>query len=150
NTFYWSKKAWRDFPNDYTKAKIYHWLHDIDTSLCSDTLESIKNPLESRIWYSYPGQATPIFLGGTTVAKPSHVARVLDDGSTQLYRYEYNRLGKVTRATDPVGRVTTYTYAPNEVDLLEVRQVRGAISDRLALYTYNAQHLPLTVTDAAG
>ena len=27
NTFYWSKKAYAAAYPDYTKAKIYHWLH---------------------------------------------------------------------------------------------------------------------------
>src|SRR5207244_2410693 len=34
-------------------------------------------------------------------------------------------------------------------DPLEVRQVDGQTTDLLASYTYNSQHQPLTVTDAA-
>ena len=44
----------------------------------------------------------------------------------------------------------TYIYAPNLVDLLEVRQTTGTNNDLLAKYAYNSQHLPLRVWDAAG
>ncbi len=61
-----------------------------------------------------------------------------------------NALGKVTRATDPLGRATTFTYAANGIDLLETRQVNGQNTDLIASYSYNSQHQPLTVTDASG
>src|SRR5690606_29383482 len=44
----------------------------------------------------------------------------------------------------------SYIYAPNGIDLLEVRQTRAGNNDLLFRATYNAQHLPLTTTDAAG
>jgi RHS repeat-associated protein len=151
NTFYWDKKAWRDFPGDYTKAKIFHWLHDIDTNRASRVLESIKEPLENRVWYYYPGQSTAGFVGGTTLAQPSKIGRVLDDGSTQLYQFEYNRRGgKVTRAIDPSGRELSYNYSFNGIDLLEVAQTRRPNPELLASFTYNRQHLPLSWTNAAG
>jgi YVTN family beta-propeller protein len=56
----------------------------------------------------------------------------------------------VTRATDPVGRVATNTYAANGIDPLEVRQVNGQTTDLLSSFTYNSQDEPQTVTDAAG
>lgn len=74
---------------------------------------------------------------------------MLDDGTTQLSQYQYNDLGNVTEATDPLGRRTAYTYAGNGIDLLEVRQTTGTANDLLASYTHNSQHEPLTVTDAA-
>jgi len=61
-----------------------------------------------------------------------------------------NSLGKVTREADPLGRAVTYTYAPNGIDRLEARQVNGQSTDLLWTATYNSQHRPLTVTDAAG
>jgi RHS repeat-associated protein len=64
--------------------------------------------------------------------------------------FEYNSKGNVTRATDPVGRTTLYNYAPNEIDLLEIRQVNGQTTELVESRTYNSQHLPLTFTDAAG
>jgi RHS repeat-associated protein len=62
----------------------------------------------------------------------------------------YNSKGKATRSTDPLGRTTLYNYAPNEIDLLEVRQVNGTSTELLASYTYNDKHQILTSTDAAG
>ena len=78
------------------------------------------------------------------------MGRVLDDGSTQLYTYEYNGFGNVTKTIDPVGRTFSYIYAANGIDLLEIRQTRAGQNELLSQMTYNAQHLPLTSTDAAG
>ncbi|HEX6719181.1 MAG TPA: RHS repeat-associated core domain-containing protein [Pyrinomonadaceae bacterium] len=149
NTFFWDKKAWSEYPHDYTKAKLTHWLHGPDWNTTSSIKESEKKPLENRVWYDYPGQFSPIFIG--TSALPTSVGRVLDDGSSQVSHYQYNSLGKIIRATDPLGRSTTYVYANNQIDLLEIRQTSNGINDLLARYTYNnAQHLPLTYTDASG
>jgi len=147
NTFYWDKRASAMYPGDYTKAEITHWLH-VDANVASGIIESTKQPLENRVWYLYPGQWSSVFLGASGL--PSAVARVLDDGATQVYQYEYNSLGKVTRETDPVGRAKTYTYDTNGIDLLEVRYVNGPNTELLQSFTYNAQHRPLTITDAAG
>ena len=43
--------------------------------------------------------------------RPTHVGRVLDDGTTQLYTYAYNAFGHVTNMIDPVGRTLSYLYA---------------------------------------
>jgi RHS repeat-associated protein len=152
NTFYWDKQACAYAYGDYAKARIYHWLHENDHTICSGILERVKEPLEGRVWHDYADQTTdllgPVIVGSTN--QPSHIGRVLDDGSTQIYAYEYNGFGNVTRSVDPVGRTFTSIYADNGIDLLEVRQTRAGQSELLSRMTYNAQHLPLTVTDAAG
>jgi RHS repeat-associated protein len=151
NTFYWDKQACAFAYGDYTKAKIYHWLHTADLHSATGVLESVKEPLEGRVWYDYTGQSSangPIVIGSTS--KPTHVGRVLDDGSTQLYTYEVNGFGNVTKTIDPVGRTFSYMYADNGIDLLEVRQTRAGQSELLSQVTYNAHHLPLISTDAAG
>ena len=56
----------------------------------------------------------------------------------------------MTKSTDPVGRVMTYVYDSNNVDLLEIRQTTGGANELLRQFTYNAQHEPLTDADAAG
>lgn len=147
NAFYWDKKAWHDAPGDYTKAHIYHFLHHDETTT-SGILESEKSALESRIWLNYDGQAGPNAEG--TNGQPTKIARVLDDGTTQVYRYTYNHLGHMTKSIDPVGRTNLFTYAANGIDLTEVRIANGANNDLIASFTYNSQHLPLTATDAAG
>lgn len=137
---------------DYTKARMQHFLHQ--RPCCQYTsryLESVKNPLEGMVWYDYPGQSEPYpsaYPG--TLSKPSQRGRVLSDGSTQLANYAYNAQGNLTERTDPDGRETLYTYAPNGIDVVDVQQQDGSALDTIAQYTYNTQHEPLTYTNAAG
>jgi len=156
NTFYWDKHALLLARGDYTKARIRHWLHDgLSASVqTSSVIESVKYPLERRIWFNYPGQGPDPYGGGVTgnLDKPSVIARVLDDGTTQLIQLSYNFFGKLASVTDPVGRATFYDYDPsNGVDLLSIRQQTSptVLSD-IARFTYNSQRLPVTYTDAAG
>ena len=147
-SFFWSKRAWMLYPGDFTKAWTVKWRKDDTTGKFADVIASEKMPLEGRVWYEHTGTATANSVG--TYARPAKVGRILDDGSSQIYKYEYNTLGKVTRETDPVGRTKTYTYDTNGIDLLQVRQVNGQDTELLASYTYDSQHQPLTVTDASG
>lgn len=153
NTYYWSKIAYAAAYPDYTKAKIYHWLHGrdhvADVNTTAGILESVKEPLESRVWYDYAGQPNGSIIVGST-NQPAHVGRVLDDGSTQLHTYEYNGFGNLSKEIDPRGRTFSYVYAENGIDLLEIRQTRAGQNELLSRRSYNAQHLPLTSTDAAG
>jgi RHS repeat-associated protein len=156
NSFYWNKKAMQLYPSDYTKAHIDHWLHGSDTApndinSCSGILESSKDALEGRIWNTYPGQSAGDTYQPGTNNLPSAVARVLDDGSSQIYRYQYNLYGKPTLVTDPTNRVTGFIYDTNNIDLLQMYQkVSATSSNVLGSFTYNAAHLPLTAVDAAG
>ena len=151
NSYYWDGKAMLEGAGDYTKARIYHFLHLNIASIKAAVMESEKAPLESRVWYSYQNQAHPIYTNQGMGANPTHIARLLDDGSTQLDRYTYNSLGNLTQTIDPLGRTTKYMYAANEIDVLEVQQVNAqGGNDRLATYSWDAQHRPVTITDAAG
>jgi RHS repeat-associated protein len=144
---------------NYSLAHVLHWLHTSDVTTTSRVMESEKQPLENRIWYNYAVEpdGSSIFFGvssGGTVtsgatAQPVAIGRVLDNGSTQLQTYQYNANGNVTQATDPVGRQTTYTYAANGIDRLTTSNTTSG-SLLLETRTYNAQHLPLTVTGANG
>jgi RHS repeat-associated protein len=150
NTFYWSRTACASGYGDYTKARIYHWLHTEEGGTTASSIpESVKEPLENRVYYDYADQTFGRTFAGTN-NRPTHIGRVLEDGRTQLYTYAYNGFGHVTNSIDPVGRTFSYLYATNGVDLLEVRQTRAGNNERLFSATYNAQHLPLTQTDAAG
>ncbi|NNM52275.1 MAG: RHS repeat protein, partial [Pseudomonadales bacterium] len=136
---------------DYTQADIQHWEHQYNNysySTPQPVPESTKRPLESRIWYYYDGQPISAMAGPS--AQPNYVARVLDDGSTQATSYNYNSVGNKTSETDPAGRTTYYDYAPNGIDVIRVRHVAGALQETTAQYTYNAQHKPLTYTNASG
>lgn len=161
NTFYWDKKALAMYPPvdgvyDYTRAKITHWLLTTDGSAVSGVISSEKKPSESRVWYTYPDQ--PGYSRVGVVARPSQVARVLDDGTTQVSRYAYNGAGNLKKATDPAKRVTSYAYASGGVDVLRVYQRNpagentdpdGKNADKIAEYEYNSKHLPVTSIDAA-
>ncbi|WP_404943866.1 RHS repeat-associated core domain-containing protein (plasmid) [Ralstonia solanacearum P673] len=148
NTFYWNADAYAQAPDDYTKARITHWLHTNNINMTAGAIESTKEPLENRVWYTYANQPFPAGVGSTE--QPTAVARVLDDGSTQLMRTSYNAQGNVTAQSDAVGRQALYDYADNGVDVLRVKRVNGGSTDLLAEYTYNDQHEPLTYRDAAG
>lgn len=167
NTFYWDKRAMgtQAGPLDYTKARIYHWLHTW-TGMNSGVLESTKAPLESRLWYSYPNQ---VEYGEGSHGQPNRSGRVLDAGPpniSQISEHVHNLRGKLCQSTDPMGRITRYTYGipatPNSIpdpicelgssiDLLKVEQKTGATwpGDVVQTTRYNAAHQPLEVTDAA-
>jgi RHS repeat-associated protein len=158
STYYWDKRAWALYPGDYTKTEITRWNFS-SVSGIADSVGSQKKPLENRVWYLYAGATLTHGVG--PMNKPLTVARVLDDGSSQTYRYEYNSRGLKTKEIDPVGRETRYTYGTGStpdvdqatgtgIDLLKIEQKNGANYDLLESRTYNAQHELLTTTDAAG
>ncbi|MGE0452401.1 MAG: RHS repeat-associated core domain-containing protein [Vicinamibacteria bacterium] len=161
NTYYWGKRAMALYPRDYSKAEITHWLH-LDFNTAAGIVESEKKPLENRVWYTYAGQSAAHVIG--TGSQPMQVARVLDDGTTQMYQYEYNQAGKKIKETDPLGRETVYVYGNNNtpdavpatgsgLDLLQVKRKNPSAPggyETLRTYTYNANHQPLTSTDAGG
>lgn len=150
NSFYWNKRAMAQHAGDYTKAEVTHWLHhDLNPSAFFSIPESRVKPGESRIWYSYPGQPNPHTTGSLSL--PTRTARLLPDGTTQETRATYRASGKVETSTDALGRVTKYIYStPDDEDLLEVRNITGGANELLSSMTYDANHRPLTVTDAAG
>lgn len=156
NTYYWDKDAFAIGSGDYTKGRIKHWLHDRDNHFATTSvLESIKMPLENRIWFNYPqqqrnpGETHYAFTG--TMDKPITTARVLPDGTTQLSKAEYNQIGRITKKIDPLGREVIYEYAANGIDLLRVRRRTATDFDLLATYdNYNTLHQPQSYTDAAG
>lgn len=145
NSFYWDKKAMSEAPGDYTKAEITHWLYEVNGQV-SGIASSRKKPLENRVWYAYDGQQSYQYAGSS--ANPNRIATILGDGTTQARLFSYNSLGNVTKATDPLGRITMFNYDANNIDLLRIYNIRGIAL--LRTLTYNTQHLPLTDTDAAG
>jgi RHS repeat-associated protein len=150
NSIHWDKKAYAESyrPNDFTGARIYHFTHALTVAGAGPIIESVKLPLEGRVWFNYPGQSTPWFAGRSD--QPTKIGRVLDDGTTQLHHFEYNEQGNVTKSIDPVGRTFTFVYETNGIDLREIRQTRAGQNELLARATYNPQHRPLTITDTAG
>jgi RHS repeat-associated protein len=155
DTFYWDKHAYAVAQGNYTQARNRHWVHlASNTNVTGGVVESIKRPLENRIWFNYPGQPVAGGLGTAqngTFDSPSNIGRVLDDGSTQLKQFAYNAAGNMTSAIDPVGRQTTMTYASNNIDLTSVQQKTSSSgSSTIVQYGSYNKHLPGTFTDAAG
>ncbi|SPE58715.1 putative Peptidase C39, bacteriocin processing [Verrucomicrobia bacterium] len=148
DTYYWDRTACALGYGDYSQARLFHFLHTENMAATAGALESVKMPLEGRVWYDYAGQSISIVIGPNTL--PAHVGRVLDDGTTQLFSYAYNPFGHVTNSIDPLGRTLSYLYDTNDIDLLEIRQTRASNNELLARFTHNSQHRPLTITDAAG
>lgn len=151
NSFFWDKRAQALAPGDFSKARVTRWLYNPQLGQVDMIPHSTKQPLEGRVWYEYAATTQASSIGSS--ANPTKVARLLDDGSSQVRRFEYNSKGRVTRATDPVGRETVYQYDTNEADLLAVRQRSLAAAggyDLLASFTYNARHQRLTAMDASG
>jgi RHS repeat-associated protein len=156
SSYYWDKYVYPIYGTgagkDYTKAVQYRFAHDATGTFTAQGVDSIKRPLESRLWYNRGGGF--YFLEGTTAAAdaPTAMARLLDDGSTQLSTATVNPLGNLTQVVDPLGRTTRYTYAANNIDVASIQQLTASPSTytTIATYTYNSQHEPLTYVDAAG
>ncbi len=151
DSFYWDAQAYKQYPSDYTKALIYHWNHLTSngglTSVASDSLESIKFPLENRIWYNHPND---IAGGSGTLNTPTLIGRVLSDGTTQLTQNTYNTLGNLLSETDPSGLTTTYTYAANQLDVVQIGRTASGGYQTVETFTYDNQHDVLSHTDETG
>lgn len=174
NTFYWDAQAYKLDAGNYADAVIYHWDHvAVDGQLKSDpyttadSLESIKYPLENRIWYNHPNDVAG---GNGSLNTPTNIGRVLSNGTTQLTQNTYDAYGHLLTHTDPSGLTTTYTYASNGIDVLSIQRTGTGYSATESFtyngqhnvlshadetgattsYTYNAAGQPLTVTDALG
>jgi RHS repeat-associated protein len=138
---------------EYADARMTHFNHDINNiNVEWHTIESIKKPLENRVWYNYPGQPTSGIGAGAsgTYDQPTAIGRVLDDGQTQLSEFAYNSAGNPTELVDPVGRQTSFTYAADQSDVDSIAQTTATGKTTIAKFTYNSQHRPLSYTDAAG
>jgi RHS repeat-associated protein len=159
NTYYWTRRQYSSTP-DYTKATITHWMQG--PRGLTDIVDSVKKPLEDRVWYNYQGQTAADFLDDSGSNRAKITARLLDPNppgalSASLYQASYatyNGNGLITQSIDPRGRTTNYNYdTTTHMDLLTVTQANSATTggqDLLSTMTYNSAHQPLTITDAAG
>ena len=144
NSYYWEPQQ-LDATPDHSKATVYHFLHEWRGAIwiTGRELESIKRPLENRIWYIYAKHVPRYFDGDNNIAA---IGRVLGDGTTQLTQYQYNSIGNRTQTTDPLGRVFDYAYAPNGIDLTSV----STGGQTLFSASYDANHNITSLTDASG
>lgn len=142
---------------NYTQATIYHWNHDARySSFTSTSLESLKRPLENRVWFNYPPQLALNAAWSGSLIAPSATGRVLDDGTSQVTKAEYTTdttanvgKGQLLSQTDALGRKSKFTYS--NLDLTKIEQQISATPTwaTLAQFTYNSAHQILTATDAA-
>ncbi len=151
NTFYWEPQQLDTTP-DYSKATIYHFLHlgNLNsTSTTSRVLESLKRPLQNRIWYDYNSQLGGFFQDSERNL-PTAVGRILSDGSSQVFRYAYNAQGNLTQVRVPREIQATnydYNYAPNGIDLTSVTY---AGTNTVFSTSYDNNHNITSFTDASG
>jgi len=155
NTFYWNKKAMMEAPGDYTKAQIYHWLHNASYGT-EPIVESEKKPLETRVFYSYPGQAYgseySVFQG--THPWPITKAQLVKNESgswvSKIERFEYDAIGNLTKMTDPFGRVVLSEYDSSGQNLTTIQVQNGGDQDTVWHADYYGNGMPTEITNASG
>jgi len=158
NTFHWSKDAYvaagctTTGGCDYSKARVTHFEHaNTLYTIKALGVESVKQPLENRVFLQYPNQATNTEIG--SFFTPSSAARVVNGTVTQMGSVTYDQAGyyKPVKIKDPAGRITDYAYEANRIDVASIKRTVGSGAQQtLMTATYDARHNPLTVTDAAG
>jgi RHS repeat-associated protein len=159
NTFYWDKHAFAGnvtlngsgvpTAQDFTKARLSHWVHYGNEAIAYDQAESTKAPLENRVWYNSQYQSEPYSNG---LLNPIGArGRVLDDGTSQVDNVDvYLSPGYLSTHKDGVGRTTLHNYYTNGIDPSSVQQNTASGYATIASYgTYNSQHRPASYTDAA-
>ena len=75
-----------------------------------------------RTFYQYPDMG---WQSTGSYAQPSAVGRVVEDGSSQISRYEYNARGRKTKEIDPLLRETVYVYGHEQRPRRQPHDRRG-------------------------
>jgi RHS repeat-associated protein len=186
NTFYWDRRQSAAFPtnfytalqgfhpslptalshlatNDYTRARLRHWLWGTDGISITESLSSERDPAPdptgltqgARTWYDYAYKPSPEVEGDAQV---SCVARVLPDSSTQYTRFAYWQVippywdgllhyneSSYTQPNGTAGvRTNWYYYSTNGVDLLGITNSLG----QWVKLAYNSNHQIAYVSNA--
>ena len=89
---------------------------------------------------STSGGATEVITLGTAAAA----------SVTQTWQKQYNSFGQTTQSIDPIGRTFSYSYATNNIDLLQKTETKGTDSYVMGNWTYNTQHEPTLSIDGSG
>ncbi len=161
-TYYWSRKAMAMAPGDRSMAEQTRWLMSQEGNIMKDVPDWRKQAFEAPVYFTYPAQGDPTESPdpndppGTlhrhvgALRHPDTITQALAGGGEQVSRFEYNKLGNVTEHTDPIGRKFEFKYAVNNVDLLEVRQIRNGANQLLKKTIFDKRHLPLKMIAASG
>lgn len=144
NTYFWDRLAMAEAPGDYSKARVIHWLEN--AGVVSGIIASRKSPMEGRIWYAYEGQVNPLSVGSSS--KVTKLARLLDDGSTQLNQFQYDAEGNLLKSVDPLGRTHLFEY--QQGNLTRMSQLRGGQPQTLRAFEYGANRLLTKELEANG
>ncbi|HIA52074.1 MAG TPA: LysM peptidoglycan-binding domain-containing protein [Candidatus Melainabacteria bacterium] len=89
-------------------------------------------------------QFAPYFSGA-----PSMSLDYQSVGNQIASYFQYNSLGHRTFSADPAGRVMSYTYAANGIDLTQITEIQNNDSFMLGNWTYNTQHRPTQYIDGS-
>ncbi len=153
NTFLWTKQAYALGAGIRSNAQIIRWAEDATTGQALPIPASSKSPLVNRVWLRYPGQGSWGYAGDGAVPELTTQIQHNDIGNGDLEMNTWtmvNALGLPTSITDPQGRVTTYTYHGNDLDLWKVEHTASGQTDLLATVTGYVGGQPQTVTAADG
>jgi len=133
---------------------------DTATVICAN-LAALLNA--NTTWQNYGGVATAnsnnidlvcyspeeqLYTPGTT-GFAYFYAHSYRSGTSQLTENQYNSTGNLTQTIDPMRRTFSYTYAANEVDLLEKRETQGTDNYLLGHWEYNSKHQPIVYIDGS-
>jgi len=160
-TYAWDGEALKLYSSDpadgvHTHCRTWTWSYDAATGVQLPVLLRDKPPLDSEITYTYDGQTEKGFTGQSNEpVKVSRAVSVADEKGSeseaqQIYQYQYNSFGHVLKKVDPVGRIVTYRYATNDIDLLEIRQGDGPSAELMYKWEYNDRHLPTQFINGSG
>lgn len=161
NSYHWDKHVTSlQTPGtwNYDQAMLRHYTHDAHVganTVAAPIVNSIRPPLQRRIFYAYQDAISSIWSG--MPATPIYTGVVLEDGTSKIEKATYRNAGQVDKPhpietrTDALGRTTKFTYATGDIDLIKIEQQISATPTyaTLAQFTYDAAHNVLTKTDAA-
>ncbi|MBK8224139.1 MAG: LysM peptidoglycan-binding domain-containing protein [Candidatus Obscuribacter sp.] len=68
----------------------------------------------------------------------------------QKTEYQRNSLGNPTQVIDPLARKFSYSYASNNIDLLEAREIQSGDNYLMGHWEYNSFHQPTVYIDGSG
>ncbi|MBX9878275.1 MAG: hypothetical protein K2Y22_07430 [Candidatus Obscuribacterales bacterium] len=174
-TYYWDREAMSRYPNDPANSvnpvysstwhcAVTEWQLLAPTTTTQSPVPNWYEPAltqtgsDTRTSYYYDG-STATGDGDHYWTGPSNKPNTVTQNTSE-WDYTYNTYGHMTQSIDPKGRKFSYTYAANNIDLIQAKQVRGSNNDVIGQWSYNqfsapptaalSQHLPLSYINGSG
>ncbi len=176
DSFYWGRQqyavlssSFRSNPtnfnnlstNDYNLARMKHWLYEGQTNQTTvgQTLGLLRTPSPDGvtpgelIWYDYAGKVSGLNYNDGTNSRPSLIARLLPDGTSQFVHIERNGWKRPAQFVSTYSTVGTNVYLRTNTvsyttDGADVREVRGQANELLVAYGNYDNHQPGVITNA--